>query len=156
MCELKSCLLGRYLFFWPPQPRRVVVTSLEPGSGCSNKVGRFGFLAGRKELLINAMNPSHLPPAPRVDARNTKRGGKGSKAPKDALVRSRAWHGRARTQGEVKHELREALGLFKCLQIRAAGDAFHSVAEQTHLQIQEGARRVSVSPSVLSEDVPRP
>lgn len=51
MGELKSCLLGRYLFFWPPQPRRVVVTSLKPGSGCSNKVRRFGFLAGQEGVI---------------------------------------------------------------------------------------------------------
>lgn len=78
MCGLKSRLLGRYLFFGPPWANRVVVTSLESGSGCSNKVGQVGFLAGQ-EGAIDQCHPSFPPSSgPGVDVRDTGRSGKES------------------------------------------------------------------------------
>lgn len=134
MCGLKSRLLGRYLFFWPPRPSPVVVTSLEPGSGCSNKVGRVGFLAGQ-ERVIDQCHRSFPPSSscPRADVTDTGRGGKESW--EDALLGSGGWHSQDKDMGEVKHKLSEAQELLNVSRSGLQVDVVHSAAEQMHLQI---------------------
>jgi len=99
MCGLKSRLLGRYLFFWPPRPRRVVVTSLELGSGCSNKVGRVGFLTGQ-ERLIDQCHESFPPSShPRGGCNGYQERWEGKQSWKDAVVWSGGWHGQGKDMG---------------------------------------------------------
>lgn len=102
------------------------------------------------------MNPSHLPLAPRVDVTHTKRGGKESKARKMLWSGVEGGTARARTWGEVKYELSEVRDLLNVSESGLQVDVVHSVAEQMHLQILEGAGGGCVSPSIRSEDMPRP
>lgn len=135
MCRLKSCLLGRYLFFWPPRPRRVVVTSLELGSGCSNKVGRVGFLAGQ-ERVIDQCHESFPPSShPQGGCNGYQERWERKQNWKDALVGSGGGTARTRTRGEVKHELSKAKDHFNVSRSGLQVDVVHSAAEQMHLQI---------------------
>lgn len=107
MCWLESCLLGRYLFFWPPRPRPVAITSLEPGSGCSNKVERVGFLAGQERVIDQCHGSFPLSSCPRVHTKRSEE----SKAQKMLCLGVKAGMVRARTQEKVKHQLRKAQDL---------------------------------------------
>lgn len=99
MCGLKSRLLGRYLFFWPPCLRRVVVISLEPGSGCSNKVGRVGFLAGQ-ERVIDQCHKSFPPSShPWGGCNGYQERLEGKQSSKDVLVGSRGWPSQGKDLG---------------------------------------------------------